>query len=63
MATMNPPFGRPGIHVFYSMAPLLTLSHYAKGQNCLVQVAAQVADIFNPLALPQDLVDIIEAFQ
>jgi hypothetical protein len=57
------PFGRPGIHVFYSFAPLLTLSYYAQGESCLVQVVAQIGDVFNPLAAPQDVIDILELFQ
>jgi hypothetical protein len=51
------PHGRPGNHIFYSIAPMLTLSHYAADENCLVQGLAELGDFFNPLSTPQDLLD------
>jgi RHS repeat-associated protein len=38
----------------------LTVAYYAKGHGALPEVAAEVIDFFNPLSLPQDIVDIAD---
>ena len=49
--------GREGAaHVFFSAAAALTLSHHARDASPLVQKAAAVGDFFNPLSLPNDLI-------
>jgi RHS repeat-associated protein len=57
------PNPRTGGHVFYSIAAALTLSHYAECTDCISGQLAAVGDFFNPLATPQDLIDIYELFR
>lgn len=49
---------RSGGHVFYSIAAGLTFSHYTQGGSTALRVAGEIADFFNPLSLPQDLIEI-----
>jgi len=48
-------------HFLYSFAGALTFSHYAKGRGYIVEGVAFVGDLFNPLSIPQDILDIKEA--
>jgi hypothetical protein len=58
------PKPRTGGHVFYSVAAALTLSHYVEEcTDCVTDELAAVGDFFNPLAIPQDLIDIYELFR
>jgi len=53
--------GRQGGNVFYSVAAALTVSHYVSDDApTIVKVGAEVLDFFNPLATPQDVIDIID---
>ncbi len=52
---------RSGGHIFYSVAAGLTVSHYAQGAPAFFRDAAAIADFFNPLSLPQDLIDLKQA--
>jgi hypothetical protein len=56
------PAGRKGGHIFYAAAAGLTLSHYAQGHGTLLESLAFVGDLFNPLSLPQDAIDLYEFF-
>jgi RHS repeat-associated protein len=53
---------RSGGHIFYSIAGGLTLSHYAQGHGSTLETIAEIADIFNPLSLGQDVIDLYEIF-
>ena len=46
-------------HIFYSAASALTIQHYTKDASPLVQKAAGLADFFNPLSLPKDVLDAV----
>jgi hypothetical protein len=53
------PNPRTGGHVFYSVASALTLSHYVdECTDCVKDDLAAIADFFNPLSLPKDVMDI-----
>jgi RHS repeat-associated protein len=56
------PADRSGGHIFYGIAGALTLSHYAQGHGSVLEVLAEVGDIFNPLSLGQDVIDLYEMF-
>ncbi|HET9227979.1 MAG TPA: RHS repeat-associated core domain-containing protein, partial [Thermoanaerobaculia bacterium] len=56
------PADRSGGHIFYNIAAGLTLSHYAEGQGSFLEGLAELGDLVNPLALPQDLIDLFEMF-
>jgi RHS repeat-associated protein len=61
------PNPRNGSHIFYSIIAGVTVSHYVQcddpNQNCTAAVLAGVADFFNPLAIGQDAVDIVDGLQ
>jgi RHS repeat-associated protein len=46
-------------HFLYGIAGALTFGHYAEGHGGFLEGAAFVGDLFNPLSLPQDILDII----
>jgi hypothetical protein len=52
------PNPRTGGHIFYSVAAALTISHYVQCTDCIEAKLATVGDFFNPLSLPQDIIDI-----
>ncbi|MCI5196832.1 MAG: RHS repeat-associated core domain-containing protein, partial [Candidatus Electrothrix sp. AW5] len=58
------PNPRNGSHVFYQIAAGLTFSNYMQCENpekmCKKSVAGQVLDLFNPLSIGQDAIDIFE---
>lgn len=56
------PTPRNGSHVLYNVAAGMTVSNYAQCEDCTVAKLAGVIDFFNPLALPQDLIDIYNEF-
>jgi hypothetical protein len=56
------PAHRKGGHIFYSVAAGLTLSHYAEGHGRFLESLAILGDIFNPLSLGQDAIDLYEFF-
>ena len=56
------PNPRNGAHVFYSVAPLLTLSYYAEGHGGLLEGAAWIGDLLSPLSIPNDILDIVDEF-
>lgn len=50
---------RNGSHIFYSIAPTLTLTYHVKDCECEgAQAAASLVDLFNPFALPNDLIEL-----
>ena len=53
------PNPRTGAHVFYQIAGALTVSHYVSCTDCTEATLAAVVDFFNPLAAPQDIIDIL----
>ena len=56
------PKPRNGGHVFYNIAAGLTVSNYVQCPtgDCIQASLANIADFFNPLAAPQDLIDLYE---
>lgn len=54
------PADRSGGHILYGVAGALTLAHYAKGKGKAVECVGTAADLFNPLSLGQDLLDIYD---
>jgi RHS repeat-associated protein len=53
---------RSGGHVFYSFAAALTFSHYSQGYGPVGQGVGFVVDIFNPLSIVKDVLDIYGEF-
>ncbi|MBI2267234.1 MAG: RHS repeat-associated core domain-containing protein [Armatimonadetes bacterium] len=52
---------KSGLHIWYSIeagAAYLTVAHHAQYAGPVWEGAAEVVDFFNPLSLPQDLIDI-----
>ena len=60
------PNPRNGSHVFYQIAAGATASHYLQCDDpeklCTEAVLGQVIDLFNPLSLGQDTIDIMDSF-
>lgn len=55
------PAGGKGDHVFYSIAAGLTVSHYvSEDATGLIKTGAAVVDFFNPLAIFNDAIEIVE---
>lgn len=62
----HPRTRQPKTHIFYNFTAPLTLPYWAEQffpDNDYVQVGAEILDFFNPLALPQDLLDLWELAQ
>jgi RHS repeat-associated protein len=60
------PNPRTGCHIIWGLAASLTVSHYVNGEVFSVttenQVGAGILDLFNPLSLPQDILDTVNLF-
>ena len=56
------PGDRSGGHIFYNIAGALTISHYAQGHGPVVDFLAGIADLFNPLSVGQDVLDVWDVF-
>ncbi|MBX3588698.1 MAG: hypothetical protein KF796_18865 [Ramlibacter sp.] len=52
------PNPRSGSHIFYSMATALTLAGQVDCDDCTLGYIAEGMDLFNPLSLPKDLMDL-----
>ena len=52
------PNPRTGGHVFYSVLSALAIRSYVECEDCVKGDIADIADVFNPLSLPKDAVDI-----
>jgi RHS repeat-associated protein len=51
----------PDTHIFYSLAPVLTVPYWTNKlfpDNAVANGAGEIVDFFNPLSLPQDLLDL-----
>jgi len=57
------PNPRTGIHIFYQIAAGLTVSNYVDCEDCTTARLAAIADFFNPLSAPQDIIDLSNEFQ
>ena len=55
----SPHPGRGG-HIFYSIVSALTVTHYFEGCDCIGEPIAEAIDFFNPLAIPNEVITIIE---
>jgi hypothetical protein len=52
---------KTGAKVIYSIAASLTIANYVdERDDCIRDEAAEVADFFNPLSTPKDLIDIYD---
>ncbi len=71
--TRDPPHGkgymphrhpnpRTGGHVFRELAAAGTIANYVECENCIPAVLAEVADFFNPLSAPNDVIETVDAF-
>jgi RHS repeat-associated protein len=47
-------------HIFYSIAAGLTATHYFEGCDCIGETLAPIVDMFNPLSIPQEIINIVE---
>lgn len=52
------PADRCGGHILYSVAEGLTVSYYVKDQNEWAHFFAGVLDFFNPLSVPNDVIEV-----
>ena len=48
------------VHIFYDVAGGLTFSYYANKCDCINEEAAAVLDFFNPLSLPNDILEAMD---
>jgi len=46
--------------VFYEIASAVTFTGYARCDNCTEATLATIADFFNPLSTPKDLLDLAD---
>ena len=51
---------RGGGHALFSAVAVVTLSYHANGQGAVVETAAAVGDLVNPLSVGQDVLDIYQ---
>ncbi|MBI3560972.1 MAG: hypothetical protein HY080_04565 [Gammaproteobacteria bacterium] len=56
------PNPRTGSHIFYSMATAVTVAGHIDCDDCIDSYLAEVVDFFNPLAIPKDVIDIVDEF-